>query len=106
MTVLADHVSVRGRFARSANLERDAGQAEPLDGYVVTARALDAVERSRLHCRRLASAGGAWSLTGPFGSGKSSLALLLDAAFGPPTEDTKDRLGPHRPSFSVGRKAG
>ena len=27
--------------------------------------------------------GGAWSLTGPYGSGKSSLALLLDAALGP-----------------------
>ena len=30
-------------------------------------------------------AGGAWSLTGPYGSGKSSLALLLGAAFGPAT---------------------
>ena len=84
MTVLADHISVRGRFARSANLERDAGQAEPLDGYVVTARALDAVERVASTAAN-GHAGGAWSLTGPFGSGKSSFALLLDAAFGPPT---------------------
>ena len=30
-------------------------------------------------------AGGAWSLTGPYGSGKSSLALLLDAALGGPS---------------------
>ena len=88
MTVLADHISVRGRFARSANLERDAGQAEPLDGYVVTARALDAVERVASTAAN-GRAGGAWSLTGPFGSGKSSLALLLDAAFGPPTATRK-----------------
>ena len=84
MSVLADHISVRARFARSANLERDAGKAEPLDGYVVTARALDAVERIASTAAEGRS-GGAWSLTGPFGSGKSSLALLLDAAFGPPT---------------------
>ena len=88
MTVLADHISVRGRFARSANLERDAGQAEPLDGYVVTARALDAVERIA-STAAAGRSGGAWSLTGPFGSGKSSLALLLDAAFGPLTTTRK-----------------
>lgn len=88
MAVLADHISVRGRFARSANLERDAGQPEPLDGYVVTARALDAVERIATTAAAGRS-GGAWSLTGPFGSGKSSLALLLDAAFGPLTTTRK-----------------
>ena len=81
MPSLAESVSVVGRFARSANLERDATRTEPLDGYVVTARALDVVERI---ARTGASgpAGGAWSLTGPYGSGKSSLALLIDAAFG------------------------
>ena len=81
MPPLAESVSVAGRFARSANLERDATRTEPLDGYVVTARALDVVERI---ARTAASgpAGGAWSLTGPYGSGKSSLALLIDAAFG------------------------
>ena len=82
MTILADHISVIGRFARSANLERDVGQAEPLDGYVVTARALDAVNRIA-SAAATGSAGGAWSITGPYGSGKSSLALLLDAALGP-----------------------
>ena len=82
--VLADRIAVHGRFARSANVERDAGLPEPLDGYVVTARALDVVERiTSAACH--GTAGGAWSLTGPYGSGKSSLALLLDAAFGPPT---------------------
>lgn len=82
MTFLAEHISVIGRFARSANVERDVGQAEPLDGYVVTARALDAVNRIA-SAAATGSAGGAWSITGPYGSGKSSLALLLDAALGP-----------------------
>ena len=82
MAVLSDHVAVRARFARSANLERDSGRAEPFDGYLVTGRTLDMVQR--LTDAALAGqAGGAWAVTGPYGSGKSSLALLLDAAFGP-----------------------
>ena len=57
-------------------------QQEPLDGYIVTARALDVVERIAT-VAATGKAGGAWSLTGPYGSGKSSLALLLDAILGP-----------------------
>ena len=82
MAGLADYVSVRSRFARSANLERDSGRPEPFDGYIVTTRALDVIERMT-GAARSGRSGGAWSLTGPYGSGKSSLALLLDAAFGP-----------------------
>lgn len=78
---LADSISAKARFARSANLERDVSHAEPLDGYIVTARTAEVVER--LAAAANGRAGGAWSLTGPYGSGKSSLALLLAAAFGP-----------------------
>ena len=85
MTTLADVISVGGRFARSANLERDLARPEPLDGYIVTARALDVVERIAT-AAVAGPAGGAWSLTGPYGSGKSSLALLLDAALGDSAE--------------------
>ena len=81
MSALADYIAVVGRFARSASLERDMARREPLDGYVVTARALDVVERIAATAAN-GAAGGAWSLTGPYGSGKSSLALLIDAAFG------------------------
>ena len=81
MPTLGDVISVSGRFARSANLERDLARPEPLDGYVLTARGLDVVERIATTAAS-GPAGGAWSLTGPYGSGKSSLALLLDAAFG------------------------
>ena len=64
MAKLADHITVLGRFARSANLERDADRSEPFDGYIVTARALDAVERIASTAATAVS-GGAWSLTGP-----------------------------------------
>ena len=81
MPTLADSIEVSGRFARSANLERDLARPEPLQGYVLTARGLDVVERIA-STAAAGGSGGAWSLTGPYGSGKSSLALLLDAAFG------------------------
>ena len=81
MPTLADSIEVSGRFARSANLERDLARPEPLEGYVLTARGLDVIERIAT-AAAAGSAGGAWSLTGPYGSGKSSLALLLDAVFG------------------------
>ena len=86
---LADHVQILPRFARSANLERDSGRSQPLEGYVVTARALEAVDRI-LTVAATQQAGGAWALTGPYGSGKSSLVLLLDALLGPQgaTRDT------------------
>jgi len=102
MPLLAESISVAGRFARSANLERDATRTEPLDGYVVTARALDVVERI---ARAAASgpSGGAWSLTGPYGSGKSSLALLIDAAFGNASQTRHIALDLiHRTSSTVG----
>ena len=91
MAVLSDLIRVLPRFARSANLERDAGLPGPLDGYVVTARALDVVEQIAAIAAKKSS-GGAWSLTGPYGSGKSSLALLLDAALGPAGE-TREAAG-------------
>ena len=81
MRVLADSIAAKARFARSANLERDVSRTGPLDGYIVTARALEVAERVAAAAN--GRAGGAWSLTGPYGSGKSSLALLLAALFGP-----------------------
>ncbi len=93
MNAAASPIVVEGRFARSANLERDAQLPEPLHGYVVTGRALEVVERVAAVAAD-GVAGGAWSLTGPYGSGKSSLALLLDALFGPPDDGSGgvDRL--------------
>lgn len=81
MSKLADSISVAERFSRSINLERDIAIPEPLDGYIVTDKALDVLERFATTAA-FGSAGGAWSITGPYGSGKSSLALLLADAYG------------------------
>ena len=90
MRPVSSVLAVSGRFARrSANLERDITATEPLDGYIVTARALDVVQRLAASAATT-QRGGAWSITGPYGSGKSSLAVLLDGVFGEsgPVRDT------------------
>ncbi|MDE0225827.1 MAG: hypothetical protein OXP28_11910 [Gammaproteobacteria bacterium] len=81
MRSAASVLAIAGRFARSANLERDITETAPLEGYIVTGRSLDAVQRLAATAATTPH-GGAWSLTGPYGSGKSSLAVLLDGAFG------------------------
>mgnify|MGYP002883756174 CR=1 FL=1 len=82
MALLIDQLTIAGRFARSTSIERDIDQVEPLQGYLVTARALEVVDRISSVATK-GAAGDAWSIVGPYGSGKSSLAVLLDALFGP-----------------------
>lgn len=81
--VLGDFVKPRSRFGRSANVERDHG-GSAIDGYIPTGRALDVISRI---ARGLsdATAGRTFSLTGPHGGGKSSLAVFLDALLSAPT---------------------
>src|SRR4051794_4855347 len=77
--------SPKPRFARSINVERDAGPAA-INGYLPVGRALDTVHRiagSLLDD----SVERAFSVTGPYGSGKSSLAVLLDALFAPAKDE-------------------
>ena len=62
---LSEQVTVKPRFARSANVERDLGPAA-IDGYLPTGRALDVV--ARVGRGLLApSAGRALAITGPHG---------------------------------------
>ena len=73
---LVNLVEVGRRFRRSVNLARDTGSPDALDGYVVTPavrRALSQITDG------LADAAGdrAWSLVGPYGSGKSAFAVFL-----------------------------
>lgn len=81
MGTLADHINIDALKARSVNLERD-GNYHDLAGYVPTARSIDTLTRV---LDGLAGGAGtrAWSITGPYGCGKSSFALFLDALLGP-----------------------
>lgn len=73
---IADLFNIQRRFLRSAHLERDFRDPSALDGYVVT-------NQIQQHLDRIASGldkksgQRAWRITGDYGSGKSSFALLL-----------------------------
>jgi len=72
-------VAPRGRFARSVNVERDGGG---IGGYLPTGRALDVIGRVGRSVTG-ANPARAFSITGPYGTGKSSLAVFFDAVLGP-----------------------
>jgi energy-coupling factor transporter ATP-binding protein EcfA2 len=80
---LSDHITVAPRFNRAINLERDAGLPSAIDGYVVTRTAQAIIGRVTLALRAFAGHR-AWTLTGPYGSGKSAFALYLATLLGPP----------------------
>jgi hypothetical protein len=68
-------ITVNSRFARSASLTRDAARPDALDGYILTPTGRDVLRRLA-DALRGATSTRAWSLTGPYGSGKSAFALL------------------------------
>lgn len=73
---LSQLVRVRQTFVRSVNLRRDAHSVRTLEGYVLSAQALSSLHRllGGIQWQQCA-----WTLTGPYGSGKSLFALLLSA---------------------------
>jgi hypothetical protein len=75
MSSLADYITVNRSYGRSTNLERDAGTSSALNSYLLTGRVLEMVERIAAALNN--GTGGAWSVTGPYGSGKSSLGVFL-----------------------------
>ena len=80
MTNIAEIFDIKGRFLRSAHLERDFRDPSALYGYILTPGIRDSIERlaSGLDPR---SGQRAWRITGDYGSGKSSFALLLRIYF-------------------------
>ena len=82
--------SVASRFTRSVNIQQDIWQAESLQGYLVTAGARRALLRiaPALHTPKAARA---WTLTGPYGTGKSALANFIAKLLG-----RRPRSGPRR----------
>lgn len=77
---IADLFKTQTRFLRSAHLERDFRDPAALSGYIVTPEIQENLNRlgSGLNPK---SGQRAWRITGDYGSGKSSFALLLAHAF-------------------------
>lgn len=74
---LVEVVSPHPRFARSINVESDSSPSA-IETYLPTGRAIDVVRRITRSLEGMSS-GRAFSITGPHGSGKSSLAVFLIA---------------------------
>ena len=77
---IAGLFNIQSRFLRSANLERDFRDPAALQGYVVTSHIQANLDRISGGLDRN-SGQRAWRITGSYGSGKSSFALLLANVF-------------------------
>ena len=96
-SMLVDQVRVSRRFQRSIRVDSDIDEPLALEGFVCpgsTAQALIAM------ARQVAETGqGAFTWTGPYGSGKSSLAVALSALLG---SDAKARA---KARSAIGKEA-
>ena len=83
---LRSELDVRQHYLRSAHIEHHEGQTAT--GYIPTARALEVIHRIT-RAMTTQDVGRAWSLTGPYGAGKSSFGLFLHALLGPDRDATR-----------------
>ena len=92
---LSELFHVTSRFHRSVHLERDFYTENALDGYVLTVTARETLQRV-IAVLGNESLSKAWTLTGPYGSGKSAFALftakLLGDSKSPTTQGAWDLL--------------
>lgn len=82
MTALRDAIDVGHRSVRAVNIDEDLGNPDVLRGYVLGEHVLDALRRIAISVQEEPRTR-AFSITGPYGSGKSSFAHLLFALLGP-----------------------
>lgn len=78
---LSDYVYPDINIARSVNLERDQERTDLLESYQVSSKTIEILSRflAALEGEKVS----AWSLTGPYGMGKSAFANYLLALTGP-----------------------
>ena len=74
---LADHVRVRRRFQRSIRIDSDFLDPDALNGFICPQSSAVVLETMARHIRETGQAAFTW--TGPYGTGKSSLAIALSA---------------------------
>ncbi|MEF3365659.1 ATP-binding protein [Methylocystis sp. 9N] len=119
---LADHVSIARRFQRSIRLDSDLARVDALQGFVCQRSAADGLLSMASQIAQTAQRAFTW--TGPYGGGKSSLAVGLAGLLGPKgtirtaasaalgASVTQELLGAYQPSRDgwlvvpvVGRRA-
>lgn len=77
---LSDHVSINRQFLRSVRLDADLGRVDAMQGYILQPSAQAALETMAKHLATTQQRAFTW--TGPYGGGKSSLALALASLAG------------------------
>ena len=73
---LSDLIRVNTHYTRSINMERDVDSLSVVNSYIPTTRALRTLD-SMVEAFKADESPRAWSLVGPYGSGKSSFAVFL-----------------------------
>ena len=79
--MLAGHVSIARRFQRSIRLDADLSRVDALQGFVCQRSAADGLLGMASQITQTAQRAFTW--TGPYGGGKSSLAVTLAGLLGP-----------------------
>ena len=77
---LADRVHVARRYRRAIRLEADLGNASALEGFICSRTASEVLESMARHVLETEQCAFTW--TGPYGGGKSSLAVALGSLLG------------------------
>lgn len=78
---ISDIVTLNEQFRRSINIAADESSIENLQGFICPATSESSIKTIIKHISETSESSFTW--TGPFGSGKSSLALLLKALTSP-----------------------
>lgn len=95
ITPLASSVHIARRFTRAIRVDSDLGDPAALEGYVCSQSAADALLLMGRHKETTGHCAFTW--TGPYGSGKSSLAVALAAVLAGPRNRVKDLLRDLKP---------
>ena len=81
---LSDIVTVSGRFQRSVRIDTDISDPSAMEGFICPRSSANILEEMARHLGLTGHAAFTW--TGPYGSGKSSLAVALAALLSGPSE--------------------
>lgn len=74
---LINHVTIEPRFQRAIRIDTDLGDAEGLRGFICPPSSIEILRSMAEHVSSTGQAAFTW--TGPYGSGKSSLVIALSA---------------------------
>lgn len=83
---LKQHITIKANYTRSINVERHSSSIDNIKAYLPTSRSISTLERvAETFVEQ--DTPRAWSLVGPYGSGKSAFAVYLTALLSAPSSE-------------------